>query len=664
MRLLNTRTLKLETFFSLPPTYAILSHTWGADEPTFDDMAAGTADQRAGYQKIVHSSKKAVKRDISYIWIDTICINKSSSSELSEAINSMYRYYQRARICFAFLEDTAPGDQVEEKMLASKWWTRGWTLQELLAPRHLTFYSRDWTAIGTKAALALRISQATRIDEHVLQHSKPLRSVSVAKRMSWAANRKTTRDEDIAYCLLGIFAVNMPLLYGEGMNAFSRLQEEMMRESSDQSLFAWTLPWPTDTMPWNRGILAPHPKCFSQSANVVPFEGAEQLGTGTEPYTMTNQGLRIRLPIIQNDGKRKCVAVLACHRDGDWTGPLGIKLRPIMGSGGEVFMRDISARNISPRVVDLDRMSHAKVRSIYIAKRSSTTETLARRAWLRKVPSSFKAEFKISDLHAGCFFHWHQWDTTRRSTTSTTDETCPPAQHTGAVIFRDECRPRFGIVFAVDSTDRYSTDVEIHVAPEVTTLFASFIHNMTKTGKFGQRKRIASAKIGLKETITVVASWDKIMNSEVLVFDITIQDAKKDKFNSLFSGTILGATISCIALLYTGDYMDKSRCLFFLAAAHLSNRAYPMVKSFSKWSAERLGTWCMWLIPLKFVLISLVICLFSLLAGSAQSMLSLPMFCYGGWVLYAQRRVTYTLRYGWKFGGFPVVSLHNSCSFL
>ena len=177
-----------------------------------------------------------------YIWIDSCCIDKTSSAELSEAINSMYAWYARAEICYAFLADVPPGDdhrKPRSDFRSSLWFTRGWTLQELIAPLDVLFLAGDWAPIGPKYALADLIEEITGISEEALLHVEPLDRFSVAQRLSWAADRETTRVEDQAYSLLGIFDINMPTLYGEGDRAFRRLQEEIMQRVPDQSLFAW-----------------------------------------------------------------------------------------------------------------------------------------------------------------------------------------------------------------------------------------------------------------------------------------------------------------------------------------------------------------------------------------------------------------------------------------
>ncbi|KAM5546210.1 hypothetical protein V8D89_000336 [Ganoderma adspersum] len=193
--------------------------------------------------KIREACRVARENGYRYLWIDSCCIDKTSSSELSESINSMYQWYALADVCYAFLSDVpAEEDHWAEDSLfrACRWFTRGWTLQELIAPLFVMFLAQDWAAIGSKDDLAELVMEITNIDYNALLHIEPLDKFSVAQRFSWAANRETTRVEDRAYSLLGIFDINMPTLYGEGERAFRRLQEEIMRRTPDQSLFAWT----------------------------------------------------------------------------------------------------------------------------------------------------------------------------------------------------------------------------------------------------------------------------------------------------------------------------------------------------------------------------------------------------------------------------------------
>jgi len=245
MRLVNSTTLELKEFLDndIPP-YAILSHTWGAEEISYQDACDPKSSGRLkkGFAKIRGCCDQARMVELEWVWIDTCCIDKTSSAELSEAINSMYKWYQNADICYAYLEDvpTSLPEFSVNLFLKARWFTRGWTLQELVAPRIVEFYARNWTEIGTKFSLRSLLSKRTGMDEALLLCQKPPSRYPISQRMSWASERETTRVEDRAYCLFGLFGVNMPLLYGEGSRAFGRLQEEILRRYEDYSIFLWT----------------------------------------------------------------------------------------------------------------------------------------------------------------------------------------------------------------------------------------------------------------------------------------------------------------------------------------------------------------------------------------------------------------------------------------
>jgi len=241
MRLLqsdNDGNLSLTEFFeSAIPNYAILSHRWGTDEVTFKDLTDGTSKSKAGgYSKIQFCEDQTRRDGLKYYWIDTCCIDKSSSAELSEAINSMFRWYQEAARCYVYLSDVSTRDQKasdactwESAFRASQWFTRGWTLQELLAPRSVEFYSREGNILGNKRTLEQQIHEITGIPTTALR-GNPLSQFDVNERFSWAKGRQTTRGEDKAYALFGIFDVQIPLLYGEGeVKAFLRLREAVDR---------------------------------------------------------------------------------------------------------------------------------------------------------------------------------------------------------------------------------------------------------------------------------------------------------------------------------------------------------------------------------------------------------------------------------------------------
>jgi hypothetical protein len=223
------------------PRYAILSHTWGADheEITFRDLVEGTGADKLGYKKVLFSKQQAAKDRLQYFWIDTCCIDKSSSAELAEAINSMFKWYHKADRCYAYLSDVTFDEQIQghptsqqtwkQAFRQSRWFTRGWTLQELLAPLSVEFFSVEGKWLGDKRSLMSEIQEITGIHVRALQ-GYPLDGFDYDVRMSWTKGRETKREEDAAYALLGIFDVYIPLIYGEGReNAFTRLRREMKK---------------------------------------------------------------------------------------------------------------------------------------------------------------------------------------------------------------------------------------------------------------------------------------------------------------------------------------------------------------------------------------------------------------------------------------------------
>ena len=202
--------------------YAVLSHRWGADEDevSYEDLVSSSDfSSKKGFAKIQGFCKIARKENCRYAWADTCCINQRNVNELNEAINSMYMWYRNSNICIVYLEDV-PRRQFAD----SEWFDHGWTLQELIAPKFVSFFDQQWSLIGTKTGLLTNIAHKTRIPEDVLSHARKHSTCSVAQRMSWAANRITTRVEDRAYSLLGLFSLHMPMLYGEREGAFVRLQ--------------------------------------------------------------------------------------------------------------------------------------------------------------------------------------------------------------------------------------------------------------------------------------------------------------------------------------------------------------------------------------------------------------------------------------------------------
>lgn len=230
------------------PRYAILSHTWGEDteEVTFKDLIENTGKSKAGYEKIRFCGEQAKRDGIQYFWVDTCCIDKSSSAELSEAINSMFRWYRDAAKCYVYLSDVSkPAVKYDDKpdrlpwestFRNSAWFTRGWTLQELLASGSVEFFSREGNLLGDKKTLERDIHEKTRIAIPALR-GIPLSQFSVDERLSWAENRKTKRKEDKAYSLLGIFDVYMTPIYGEGRdNAYKRLLRKIAKKDNGDKI--------------------------------------------------------------------------------------------------------------------------------------------------------------------------------------------------------------------------------------------------------------------------------------------------------------------------------------------------------------------------------------------------------------------------------------------
>ena len=342
MRLLNTSTLEVQEFLeSRVPEYVILSHTWREEEVTLQDLLSGKAPTKKGYAKLTGCCKKAKDDGFAYCWIDTCCIDKTSSAELSEAINSMYQWYKNAEICYAYLEDVCENPEADkaENLVAfarSKWFSRGWTLQELIAPPIVEFYDASWSELGTRSSLQPRLTQITGINRDVLTGGNPLDYV-VAVRLSWAARRETSRLEDKAYCLFGILGVNMPLLYGEGKRAFRRLQEEILRVDEDYTLFAWDAslsegPFLGDYAV-TESLLARSPADFETFMPVLDQVSRELSGESKliplrenlsktcfsvlpppedhSPPQLTSRGCRLSLPLFRHE-ERSWYGCLAC----------------------------------------------------------------------------------------------------------------------------------------------------------------------------------------------------------------------------------------------------------------------------------------------------------------------------------------------------------------
>ena len=314
MRLINTETLKLHEFpYGEIPPYAILSHTWGSDEVTFQDMSSTEHRQKKSFKKVVDTCSLASQQGLKFAWVDTCCIDKSSSAELTEAINSMYQWYKNSMVCYAYIEDLCRGDSIE-KLRDCRWVTRGWTLQELIAPATVEFYDEEWKYRGSKTEHAGLVSDSTGVPSGILIGKRRLEACSVAARMSWVARRQTTRPEDIAYCMLGIFGANMPLLYGEGLMAFRRLQEEILHRNNDITILAWGRQRSQEQVGCT-GVLAASASDFLGSGSISPFPD------DSDSISITNKGLLVSgdipIRIVIHPGRQGYQYMVCLGRNSD-----------------------------------------------------------------------------------------------------------------------------------------------------------------------------------------------------------------------------------------------------------------------------------------------------------------------------------------------------------
>lgn len=402
MRLINVDTLEMQEFFepTIPP-YAILSHRWGADneEVSFSDITNGLT-QKTGMAKLKGCCKQAKKDKIDYVWIDTCCINKESSKELDEAINSMFQWYRRAAVCYTYMSDVPEGDDIwdnSSRFYSSSWFRRGWTLQELLAPVDASFYDQEWNFIGTKADLSREIEDITGIPRKYLLGWADFHQASVAQRMSWAAKRETKRKEDIAYCLLGIFNISMSMIYGEKEKAFERLQLKILEQTTDDSILAWG--WAdTDTKgkspeasdPISAGVFASSPRDFACCGHVVPHA---QSSNHNSTLTVSGGYLHTSLR-LKNRKNNKSYAMLNCCSEDDDSKVIAIPLHP--ASSANEYIRPQNQRPIlvkTPLIEDPSQNIQIKIdRQVHPLPTAETS------TWLH-VEGYQKLELKLAETY-------------------------------------------------------------------------------------------------------------------------------------------------------------------------------------------------------------------------------------------------------------------------
>ena len=350
----DRRTRVLEFHDDAVTEYAILSHRWidpmEVDYDEMVDLAKMNAEdrdeirRRLGYKKILDACTQARRDGYGWVWVDTCCIDKRSSAELSEAINSMYRWYANSKVCYAYLHDvhgssfpTKRDDTMYPESAGwPEWFSRGWTLQEMIAPSNVQFFNVNWTYIGDKKMLAPTLTHITGVPEYILKEGLTGNCPCVAQILSWTSRRKTTRVEDRAYSLLGLLDVNMPMLYGEGKKAFHRLQLEIIRTSNDQSIFAWGYNksgiyeasfYPFDAWPSN--VLADDPIFFRDCSGIelmdhdefiqfvrdkIPEQELSSIDQDTfDAFPTTNRGIHIWMLLSSCRGSDSLQAYLPCR---------------------------------------------------------------------------------------------------------------------------------------------------------------------------------------------------------------------------------------------------------------------------------------------------------------------------------------------------------------
>ncbi|KAI0482585.1 hypothetical protein GGR56DRAFT_196853 [Xylariaceae sp. FL0804] len=345
MWLVHAKTRRLEKFLDgRAPPYAILSHTWGPDDEEISFLELQEADTgrsdtlKPGWVKFDGCCAQAEQDRLDYVWIDTCCIDRANLTELTEAINSMFRYYRNARCCYAYLSDVAVGDdplEPQSQFRQSRWFQRGWTLQELIAPREVLFYDAHWNVLGTKRDLTPALVAATGIPRPFLLGTTQLYEASVAQRMSWAAGRVTKRTEDRAYCLIGIFDISMTMIYGEGDKAFVRLQEEIAKHIEDDSILAWGFGESNDaavkpTPRLSGGALATSPSNFSNSGAIVP----SHVGGLGRTIQISGGSLLVRRR-LHTDSFNRTFVLLNCHPANLPGSVIGVPVEAVTGGFGD-----------------------------------------------------------------------------------------------------------------------------------------------------------------------------------------------------------------------------------------------------------------------------------------------------------------------------------------
>ena len=342
--------------------YAVLSHCWctaGENELPFHEIknltidAADKLQKLDGYQRILGACKKAYDDGIEWLWAMPYCVPWGNGTDVSEAVNAMYRWCANSKRCYAYLHDVNKDHPfIETSINNSKWFLCSWTLQPSIACRDMEFVDCNWTKIRNKANMAPALSSITGIPEQALTDGlpgpyNPCRP-SVAQIMSWASKRETRRVEDQAYSLLGLFGVHLSVRYGEEEIAFQRLQEAIIKEyNNDHTIFAWF----DGVRPGS--VLANNPSCFLGSSDVIRLDPPVAFSSGFPATAITQSKVHERFqvakgcielwpPVILNGSGNGVQAKLACRRTGS-RDLIALNLSVFLDGYDGVFVRDVDS---------------------------------------------------------------------------------------------------------------------------------------------------------------------------------------------------------------------------------------------------------------------------------------------------------------------------------
>lgn len=388
MRLLHARTRELKDFCAEDtPDYAILSHTWGDNEVTASDISDGLYSGKEVYwRKINCACKQALEDHLEWLWVDTCCLRRDDAIELDTAIHSMFEWYRDASVCYVYLpdvpsrpeesdvgygEDTEDPEAPDSSFRRSRWFSRGWTLLELLAPRELRYYSSSWGFLGSSKTLSTLTRQVAAMAQTPETLELLLESSSVSQVMSWASGRQTSTPEDLPYCLSGIFGARIPISYGEGADqAFLKLQRWLIENRNDQSVLAWGYNGSERSddkdMAALSSVLARTPADFSGCGSISPCKAWKEK---EPPFVgFTSEGMRMRLPLVtlttdvSTAPQSTVYAILNCCIDQDPSRLLAIPLRIDTYCGSDC----IYERSGAPIVVSNTALSYAMFRVIHL----------------------------------------------------------------------------------------------------------------------------------------------------------------------------------------------------------------------------------------------------------------------------------------------------------